>query len=182
MEYSRNRFVLAGGPGAGKTTVLDALRDRGFVCLPDVARAIIRTRLRKGLSARPESAAFARAIFDGDVANYRAAPPRRVCFFDRGVVDALGMLGQCRAMSRADIDVNLRRYPYQETVFLFPPWEEIYRTDDERDQTFEESVRVFEAVRSWYRHCGYRVREVPFGAVEHRVEFVERAVTAAPIP
>jgi len=174
-----NRFTFAGGPGAGKTTVIDALRERGFHCLPDVARAIIRARLSSGLSARPEPIEFARAIFEGDVANYRAAPSDRTCFFDRGVVDALGMLLQCGAMSGAEIDLNLRRYPYNPLVFVFPPWEAIYRTDSERDQSFAESVRVFESVRSWYDRCGYRVEEVPIGTLDERIAFIERAVVNA---
>jgi len=179
MNKPRDRFVFAGGPGAGKTTVLDALRGRGFVCLPDVARAIIKARLSNGLSPRPPEAEFARAVFDGDVANYEGAPSQGICFFDRGVVDSLGSLCQCRAMSQDDVDANLRRYPYNELVLVFPPWEEIYQTDSERDQTFPESVRVFESVKSWYGRCGYKIHEVPLGNLEDRVEYIEHAVTNA---
>lgn len=179
MESSQQRFVFAGGPGAGKTTVLDALADQGAICLPDVARAIIKARLTEGRSARPEPAEFARAIFDGDVANYEAAPTHRVCFFDRSVVDALGMLLQCGAMRQPDIDTTLRIYRYNPMVFLFPPWEEIYRTDSERDQTFAESVRVFDSVRAWYGRCGYRTEVVPPGTPADRVEFIERVVRIA---
>jgi predicted ATPase len=152
---------------------------RGFHCLPDVARAIIKSRLGAGLSARPEPAEFARAVFDADVANYRAAPTHATCFFDRGVVDALGMLLQSGAMSHDDIDLNLRRYPYNRVVFVFPPWERIYQTDGERDQTYAESVRVFESVKSWYSRCGYRTREVPVGTLDERVAFIEREVASA---
>jgi predicted ATPase len=173
------RFVFAGGPGAGKTTVIDALRQRGLHCLPDVARAIIRARLSSGLSARPEPLEFARAIFEGDVANYGAAPSDRTCFFDRGVVDALGMLLQCGAMSGDEIESNLRRYPYNPLVFVFPPWQAIYHTDSERDQTFAEAVRVFESVKSWYGRCGYQVEEVPIGTLDARIAFIERAVADA---
>lgn len=180
MENSgNNRFVFAGGPGAGKTTVIDALRSRGFYCLPDVARAIIKSRLSSGLSPRPEPAEFARAIFDGDVANYKAAPAHGTCFFDRGVVDSLGSLFQCGAMSHEDVALNLRRYPYNQVVFVFPPWEEIYQTDSERDQTYAESVRVFESVKSWYSRCGYRIEEVPVGTLAERVAFIESAVRAS---
>ncbi len=180
MEKSANdRFIFAGGPGAGKTTVLDVLKARGFYCVPDVARAIIKARLDCRLSPRPEPIEFANSIFDTDVANYQAAPSSGVCFFDRGVVDSLCMLRQCNALSEDEINLNLRRYPYNEVVFLFPPWEEIYQTDGERDQTFAESVRVFGSVKSWYSRCGYQSQEVPFGTPNERVAFIENSVAKA---
>jgi predicted ATPase len=36
------RFIITGGPGAGKTTTLEALAERGYYYVPEVARAIIR--------------------------------------------------------------------------------------------------------------------------------------------
>ena len=128
-KAANNRFIFAGGPGAGKTTVLDAMKARGFYCVPDAARAIIRARLDSGLSPRPEAVEFAKSIFNADVKNYEAAPSSGVCFFDRGVVDALCMLHLSNAMSEHEIDLNLRRFAYNRVVFVFPPWEEIYRTD-----------------------------------------------------
>jgi len=177
MEKSVNKkFVFAGGPGAGKTTVLNALSDRDYSCAHDVARVIIRTRLESGLSPRPEPLEFAQSMFDRDVANYTAAPVDRVCFFDRGVVDSLGSLYQCKALSDAELDVSLRRYRYNRLVFLFPPWQEIYQTDRERDQTFAESIRVFDSVKPWYSRCGYQLQEVPVGTPGKRVTFIEDTI------
>jgi predicted ATPase len=45
-------------------------------------------------------------------------------------------------------------------------------TDTERDQTYDESVRVYERSRSFYEDCGYRTVEVPRLDVDDRVEFV----------
>jgi predicted ATPase len=40
--------VLTGGPGTGKTTLLEALRDNGFSVVPENARPIIRDQLAIG--------------------------------------------------------------------------------------------------------------------------------------
>jgi len=151
------------------------LQARGFYCVPDVAREIIRDRLDSGLSPRPEPDVFANSIFEKDVANYKAAPSNSVCFFDRGVVDSLGMMHSCGLLSNDEIDMNLCRYPYNPVVFVFPPWKEIYRTDSERDQSWEESVSVFESVISWYSRCKYEIRLVPIGPLQERAEFVENS-------
>lgn len=58
------------------------------------------------------------------------------------------------------------------TAFILPPWREIYRTDDERDQTFDEAVMVYRALRDWYIRCGYNLVEVPTGTVANRRDFV----------
>lgn len=173
---ANRRFVFTGGPGAGKTTVLEALRTAGHRCVSETARDVIRDRLAAGLSPRPEPGAFARLIFAADVANYRAATEPETHFYDRSLIDALGMVHECEPRSDAQIGRIVGRYPYNGTVFLFPPWEEIYQTDAERDQTFAESVRVFESLRRWYGRCGYQPLEVPIGPVAERVEFVEQRV------
>ena len=75
---------VSGGPGAGKTTTLDALAARGFAVVPEVARAVIAERLAAGLSPRPDPLTFASAILERDMAQYEAAD-RLVgpVFFDR---------------------------------------------------------------------------------------------------
>ena len=40
--------VLSGGPGAGKTSVLAELEQRGFRCVAEVARQIIQEQVRGG--------------------------------------------------------------------------------------------------------------------------------------
>ncbi|WP_422141841.1 hypothetical protein [Vreelandella salicampi] len=54
------------------------------------------------------------------------------------------------ALTRADIANYVEAFPYNPVVFLLPPWEDIYGTDSERDQTFEESVEVFGGMKRWY--------------------------------
>jgi len=173
LDTVNRRVVLAGGPGTGKTSVLEVFAARGIHCASDVAREIIRQRLGDGLTPRPEPVEFARAIFEGDVANYLAAPADSLCFFERGVVDSLGMRRQSGDLPEDEQRRVLDRYPYHPLVFVFPPWEQIYRTDSERDQTFADSVRVFEPIRSWYERCGYRVQVVPPASVRERAAFIE---------
>ncbi len=118
---SNMRFVFTGGPGAGKTTVLEALTARGYNCVPETARKLIKSRLDSGLSPRPDPIEFAEDILKADIANYRdLSTIRETSFFDRGIVDALCMLEQCHADSEYKIKELLCKYPYNGTVFFFP--------------------------------------------------------------
>lgn len=166
-------FVITGGPGGGKTALLNALAERGYRVAPEAARRIIRARLAQGLPPRPEPAAFAREILASDMEQYRAAQAHDgVTFFDRGVPDALYMLDLAGAITREEAAGLVQRFPYNNTVFLLPPWEDIYGTDAERDQSFEEAVAVFEGMSRWYAQWGYQTVEVPRVSVEARVTFI----------
>ena len=46
-------FVLTGGPGSGKTTLIQALAKRGFATAPEAGRGIIRDQQAIGGAALP---------------------------------------------------------------------------------------------------------------------------------
>lgn len=71
-----------------------------------------------------------------------------------------------------DIERMIRKYRYAPTVFILPPWKEIYETDDERRQNWDEAFQTFSAMQETYLNYGYSIIEVPRDDVEKRVEFV----------
>jgi len=165
--------ILTGGPGVGKTTLLAELAVRGFVTVPESARAIIAERRAAGLAPRPSPPEFARLIVERDLAAIRAMPPTtdRV-FFDRALVDGLGMLSETQPMTDAEILAVLQQHPFHAHAFVLPPWEEIYTTDSERDQDFSDCLVIHGRILSWYRHCGFVMHEVPRLPVAGRADFV----------
>jgi len=174
------RIVLAGGPGSGKTTLLHALKLRGHAAVADSARCIIQERKRRSLSPRPAPLEFAQAILRQDILQYDEQATRSgLVFFERGIVDALGMLHDLGALPGIELERYLAAYPYHRQVFLFPPWAAIYVTDEERDQGFDEAACIYRRVAEWYRRCGYEVIEVPRGGVEQRCAYVLHALDAA---
>jgi hypothetical protein len=45
-------------------------------------------------------------------------------------------------------------------------------TDDERDQTFEESIKVYEKLSAWYESNGYKAITIPRVTIERGVDFI----------
>src|SRR5262249_37253510 len=163
--------ILTGGPGAGKTTLLAELASMGYATVEESARAIIAERRAWGLSRRPGPSEFARPILSRDVDKYVAQPPPSTwAFFDRRLLDVLGMVQKVSPLPDEDVRAMLTRYPFHRLAFILPPWEAIYANDAERDQTYAEAVAVYEELRRWYRACGYDVHEVPCLPVAERAK------------
>jgi predicted ATPase len=169
------RVILTGGPGAGKTAVLAELAAMGYTTVEDSARAIIAERLARGESRRPDLAAFAREILGRDIDKYLGQPrSSKWIFFDRGLVDALGLLQEVAPLPANELQAILAAYPFHPSAFVFPPWEAIYVNDSERDQSFADALLVYDKVVRWYRSCGYILHEVPRLPVRQRTQYVLR--------
>jgi predicted ATPase len=152
--------------------VLGRLQAWGYAVVPEVARAIIADRKARGQSPRPPPREFAQAVFARDVEQYQAASTDHVVFFDRSILDSLGMLASANALSDSEQRDVVARYPYHPTAFILPPWREIYRMDAERDQSFEHAVQVHTSLHDWYVRHGYTLVEVPTGPIDRRCEFM----------
>ena len=90
-------------------------------------------------------------------------------FFDRGIPDALAyarLIGDISPAALTD------EYRCNSQVFILPPWKEIYTTDEQRKQTFEEAVDVFHRLKEQYTSCAYQVVEVPRAPARERSLFV----------
>lgn len=166
--YNENFFILTGGPGAGKTTVLKELKQRKFRCVDEPARMIIREQ-PKEIARDPQwrkSLEFRELTLKKSIKLYKIENDFQggITFFDRGIPDAL---------SYPDLDKEvIKSFRYNQTVFIFPAWIEIYHKDEERIQSVEESVEVYEKVVKRYSECGYDLIHVPKLSVSDRADFI----------
>lgn len=174
MMYKSNFYVLTGGPGAGKTTVLRALQSMGYLCVPEVARTVIREQISFDGEALPwkNTDQYSGLMLAGSVQDYRERQDvSATCFFDRGIPDTLAY-NRLTGLDDAEALAAASAYRYNPTVFLFPPWEEIYRTDKERKQDFKQAVDTYHQIAATYKELGYEVMQVPFLSVEGRVDYI----------
>ena len=168
-----NFYIITGGPGGGKTSILENLALRGYNYIPETARQIIKGRLSKGFSPRPDPMVFAQQIFDQDWKNYLSnSNLSSLLFFDRSFMDSACMLFESNADSYYKIRDTHLVNRYNRKVFITPPWKEIYRNDHERDQSFEQSIEVYEKLEKWYRKHGYEMVVLPKDTIETRAKFI----------
>ena len=89
------------------------------------------------------------------------------------------MLHEASVLPDTALRAILASHPFHRSVLILPPWEAIYATDLERDQSFAEAVHVHAKVVAWYRWCGYDLHEVPRLPVPQRSEHVLRVLAAS---
>ncbi len=169
----RNFYIVTGGPGGGKTSLLECLAKKGYPYAAETARQIIKERLKKGLTPRPDPKIFGQQIFNRDWANFTSnSAMSSLLFFDRSFVDSAWQLFNYDPAGYDKIKDTLLKNRYNNKVFITPPWKEIYCHDTERDQSFEESVGVYEKLGEWYREHDYDIVILPKDTIENRVKFI----------
>jgi predicted ATPase len=175
MSDFQRFHVITGGPGAGKSTLIDALAARGYAHSIEAGRAIIQDQLAIDGPALPwrDALAFTELMLCWELRSYRTAlATSGPVFFDRGVTDLVGYLALIGAPVPAHIRRAAERFRYNSRVFVAPPWREIFTQDAERRQTPEEAERTYEAIVVAYSECGYDLVTLPRAPVAERVRFV----------
>lgn len=176
MTQNAERFyILTGGPGSGKSSLIAALHDRGYAYSIEAGRGVIQDQVAIGGDGLPWSnpGFFAELMLSWEMRSYHLAEqsPGTV-FFDRGIPDVLGylrLLGQNppRYMRKA-----AEVFRYNRSVYIAPPWPEIFRQDRERKQDFEEAVRTYDAMVETYTDLDYELVEIPPAPIAERLSFV----------
>jgi predicted ATPase len=179
--YQANYFIISGGPGSGKTAIIEKLASRGFTTVAETGRAILREQAESGGEATHDgdAAAYGSLMLKRAVEDYkRMRGADEPVFFDRGIAELVGYFRLKGLPVPAEVASAGHEYRSNRLVFLTPPWQAIYRQDAERRQDWAEAVRTFELIREAYVEAGYDPVEVPQETVARRVRFILDEVDA----
>ncbi len=170
IEKTPLYFVLTGPPGAGKTSVLDALPE-GLQTVAEPARRVLNEARRTGSRATGEqdSALFVERMLATARNDYDAAEDLTV--FDRGLPDLLAFCAHY-GLPDAPVRAAMRRRPYQTPAFFLPAWRDIYCKDEERKLDFEGALAFGQLIERAYLSDGYELVHVPEASVADRVAFI----------
>lgn len=170
-------FIFTGCAGAGKTTLINHLATQGYTCYEEVSRKVIKEQVHQQSNAVPwkDTVAFCHLTLQRMLENMPIIS-NKVCFSDRGLPDLIAYLAAVQHPIPEAYYQALRQAHYASTAFLFPPNERIYINDNERQESFEQAVYFFKAIKETYQTLGFQLIVVPFGSIEQRATAVQNAI------
>jgi predicted ATPase len=173
-------YAITGTSGTGKSALISALRNAGYRCYGEPIRRILEEQIQIDGEALPskDPNLFLQTILSAFEQDYKdAALTQEVCFFDRGIPDAIAYAIRfgVEAVLIKNAAMQLR---YSEPVFVLEPWSEIFVHDELRGKTFEEYNQFHELIVRAYSDLGYSLVYVPKESIESRVQFIKAHLNA----
>jgi len=169
------RIVISGGPGSGKTTLINHLEKKGHSCMHEISRAVTQKAQEDGIEQLflENPILFSQKLLEGRLKQYRDAFhfEDSFLFYDRGMPDVTAYMDYINSHYPINFSETCNSYRY-DAVFLLPPWEAIYEQDNERYESFAQAEKLYHFLLKGYQKYDYNVLEVPTGTIEDRTSYM----------
>ena len=169
------KIVITGGPGTGKSTLINELIGKGYTCLEEISRQITLNAKKDGIDQLflTNPLLFSELLLKGRQQQFLKADmfSSEIVFFDRGLPDVLAYMDYI-GDSYPQNFVNTCKESIYDIVFILKPYEAIYKSDNERYENFEQALDIHKHLLSTYQYYNYDLIDVPFDTVENRINFI----------
>jgi predicted ATPase len=169
------RIVITGGPGTGKSSVISNLESKGHYCFHEVSRQITLEAQKQGIDQLflDDPLLFSEKLLEARIKQHQNAlePSGKLVFLDRGIPDVVAYMDYFGTTYPSKFRNACNDHKYNR-IFLMPPWNEIYETDNERYESFEQAQSIYAYLKKAYITFGYQPIEVPKQSIENRSNFI----------
>ncbi|MDO6803376.1 ATP-binding protein [Wenyingzhuangia sp. 1_MG-2023] len=169
------KIVLTGAPGTGKSTIINLLLSKGFFCMEEISREIIKKAEKEGKKNLflSDPILFSDAILNKRIEQFEKCNTQNtsICFFDRGIPDVTAYLNHVKTPYPEEYHKVLQKHTY-DVIFIFPPWKEIYTNDSERFESYEEAIKIDKSIVKEYQDKHPKIINVPIGTPQERLAFI----------
>lgn len=172
---STKKIVITGGPGTGKSTIINHLIQRNFTCLEEISRQVTLDAKKKGIDQLflTNPLLFSELLLKGRQKQFIDANrfDNKTVFFDRGIPDVLAYMDFI-GNTYPKTFVDACKAAIYDAVFILKPWEAIYTSDNERYESFDQALKIHDNLVNTYKNYNYTLIDVPFDTVGNRTNFI----------
>ena len=163
------RIVITGGPGYGKSSLIEELKRRGFNTKEEVAREIItREKKRTGkLIQIKDRFNFQKKVLREQIKQFKDA--KGLTFFDRGIPDGMAYLIFSGIKPPKEFADAIKRYRYD---FVFFVEKLPHHENDGIREDAVSAAKVHKILKKVYRDAGYKIICLPPVNIEKRADLV----------
>ena len=172
LKRQTNWYVITGGPGSGKTTTVNLLKERGYITTFEHARHYLDTQRLKGRTideVRKQQKEFQSGVLNMQIEQENQISPDVLVFLDRAIPDALAYyhflnLPEDEKLTAALLTVSYKKVFILDCLTLVKDYA---RTEDEAAQK-----KIHELLSEVYESLPFPVIHFPVLPPDERVDFI----------
>lgn len=169
------KIVITGGPGTGKSSIINGLINRGFFCLEEISRQITLDARKDGTDQLflTNPLLFSQRIINARHQQFldAANSSKNLVFFDRGMPDVLAYMNFIGDTYPNEFTQLCQGHTY-DAAFVLKPWKAIFKSDSERYENFDQAVQIHDHLIDTYSKFNYQLNDVPFGTIDERIDYI----------
>lgn len=172
LQKQTNWYVITGGPGSGKTTMVNLLRARGYKTTIENARHYFDMQRLNGKTVeevRKHQEDFQLKILEMQIEVEKQLSPDDVVFLDRAIPDALAYYRYLNIIIDPKLAEAMRSMAYKKVFILdcLPLVQDYARSEDETAQK-----KIHSIIIDVYESLPFPVVYVPVLLPHERVDFI----------
>ena len=169
-----SKIVISGGPGGGKTTIINSLKNLGYFCYDEISRDLI----KKGKKNDDQNLfienplKFSKILWKKREDQYKNSLIQKKydkVFFDRSLLDITSYL-EFIGKRNLNFEKKITNFNY-DLVFLIKPIKKFYKKDFSRFEDFNESLKIHGILKKNYQKH-FKTIKVPYKKLSKRLNFI----------